>query len=105
MNLWNKLTSLFSKPEPPPAYTPAEPGSSEAPAEPVETPAAEESVSDLFIEMLRNAGAFKEAKKVNAVELFVGWYDGPATTDAIKAALAAFKAAHPAVRAKLQGRL
>jgi len=98
MNLWNKLASLFSKSAPPPPYVPEE----ELLSDP---PAAEESVSDLFIEMLRNAGAFKEAKKVNAVELFADWYDGPATVDGIKAAMAAFKDEHPTVRAKLQGRL
>ena len=98
MNLWNKLASLFSKSAPPPPYVPEE----ELLSDP---PAAEESVSDLFVEMLRNAGAFKEAKKVNAVELFVDWYGGVATVDGIKESLPAFKEEHPAVRAKLQGKL
>ena len=65
----------------------------------------EDSCADIFLHILQEAGASKHVKKVNGIELFVEWYDGPCDEASIRAAIADFKASHPAVAAKMAGKL
>lgn len=68
--------------------------------------ACEEGCSgEVFLDMLREAGISKHVKKVNGVELFEAWYDGPCTKESIAESLPAFKEAYPAVAAKMAGKL
>jgi len=87
--LWNIIKSWFSGPAAPPTLVLVE----------------EESCVEGFIVILRNAGAYKEAKKVNAVELFADWYDGPCDEESIRASMESFKKAHPLVNAKIAGKI
>jgi hypothetical protein len=61
--------------------------------------------AEIFLHVLREAGVSKHVKKVNGQALFEEWYDGPCNEDSIRAAMADFKAAHPAVAAKMAGKL
>lgn len=61
--------------------------------------------AEIFLHVLREAGVSKHVKKANGLALFEEWYNGPCNEDSIRAAMADFKAAHPAVAAKMAGKL
>ena len=65
----------------------------------------EDNCADIFLHILQEAGVSKHVKKINGIELFVEWYDGPPNEDSIRAAIPGFKAAYPAVSAKMAGKL
>mgnify|MGYP003140738053 FL=1 len=92
MKLWNTIKSWFSN----------EAIVEEAP--PVEAPQVESCV-ETFIYILREAGCYKHILKVDGVALFEAWYTGPCDEESIRLAIPSFKAAYPAVNAKLAGRL
>lgn len=60
---------------------------------------------EIFLNILRTAGISKYVRKVNGLELFEEWYDGPCNEESIRAAIPDFKAAHPAVSVKMVGKL
>jgi hypothetical protein len=60
---------------------------------------------EIFLHVLQEAGVSKHVKKVNGLELFEEWYDGPCNEESILAAMADFKKAHPVVAAKMAGKL
>ena len=62
-------------------------------------------VAEIFLNILREAGISKHVKKVGGLELFEEWYSGPCNEEAIRASIAGFKLAHPAIAAKMAGRL
>ena len=96
MNLWNKLTSLFSKKA---TVVTAEETT------PTETHTVKCSCSDVFVRVCAEAGVGKHVKKVNGVELVEEWDDGPCDEESVRAAIAGFKEEHPAVAAKMAGKL
>ena len=55
--------------------------------------------------MLQEAGVSKHVKKVNGLELFEEWYDGPCNEESILAAMDDFKKGYPTVAAKMAGKL
>ncbi len=61
--------------------------------------------SYVFVRVCAEAGVGKHVKKVNGVELFDEWYDGPCDEESVRAAIAGFKEEHPAVAAKMAGKL
>jgi|TARA_R110000824_G_scaffold147030_2_gene316379 hypothetical protein len=66
----------------------------------------EECCGDLFAHMCREAGVKqKDIDRTNAVALFEEWYTGPCDEEKITSAMADFKDAHTAVKAKLQGKI
>jgi len=66
----------------------------------------EESCGDLFAHMCREAGVRqKDLDGTNAVALFEEWYTGPCDAEVITSVIEDFKEAHPAVSAKLQGKI
>lgn len=60
---------------------------------------------EIFLNILRAAGISKYVKKVNGLELFEEWYDGPCNEESIRSAIPEFKAAHPTVSVKMAGKL
>jgi hypothetical protein len=60
---------------------------------------------EIFLHMLQEAGVSKHVKKVNGLELFEEWYDGPCNEESILAAMADFKKGYPTVAAKMAGKL
>lgn len=110
MNLWNKLTSLFSKTET--ATTVEEVPTTVATVttsetkETTETSTVKCSCSDVFVRICAEAGvSTKELNKVNATALFDEWYDGTCDEESVKNSLAALKEAYPGINAKLAGKL
>ena len=117
MNLWNKLTSLFSKAET--ATTVEEVTTNEIKATTTTTTATTNetkettekntvkcSCSDVFIRICAEAGvSTKELNKVNATALFDEWYDGTCDEESVKNSLAGLKEAYPGINAKLTGKL
>ena len=61
--------------------------------------------AEIFLHVLREAGVSKHVKKANGLALFEEWYSGPCNEDSIRGAIADFKTAHPAVAAKMAGKL
>jgi len=61
--------------------------------------------AEIFLNILQESGCSKHVKKVNGLELFEEWYDGPCNEEDIRAAIADFKTAHPSVAAKMAGKL
>ena len=61
--------------------------------------------AEIFLHILQEAGVSKHVKKINGVELFVEWYNGPCNEESIRNAIDDFKEAHPAVAAKIAGKL
>lgn len=73
---------------------------------PVEVEEVEESCGDLFAHLCREAGIKqRDLDNINAMALFEEWYSGGCTEKDILAAMEDFKEAHPAVNAKLQGKI
>ncbi len=122
MNLWNKLTSLFSKTET--ATTVEEVKTTVATATtsetkettetstvtptttPTETSTVKCSCSDVFVQLCTEAGVSrKELNKVNAATLFDEWYDGVCDEESVLNAIPALKNAYPSINAKLTGKL
>lgn len=110
MNLWNKLTSLFSKTET--ATTVEEVKTTVATAttsetkETTETSTVKCSCSDVFVQLCTEAGVSrKELNKVNAATLFDEWYDGVCDEESVLNAIPALKNAYPSINAKLTGKL
>jgi|TARA_R110000824_G_scaffold39177_1_gene118727 hypothetical protein len=60
---------------------------------------------EIFLHMLQEAGVSKHVKKVNGLELFEEWYDGPCNEESILAAMDDFKKGYPTVAAKMAGKL
>ena len=60
---------------------------------------------EVFLRILQEAGISKHVKKVNGLELFEEWYDGPCNEESIRASIADFKATYSAVAAKMAGKL
>jgi|TARA_R110001583_G_scaffold61810_1_gene182301 hypothetical protein len=61
--------------------------------------------AEIFLNILQEAGCSKHVKKVNGLELFEEWYDGPCNEESIRESIADFKAAHSVVAAKMAGKL
>ena len=95
MSLWNTITGWIS-------------GNTTTTTATVTAVVVEEEdgcCGEIFLRVLREAGVSKHVKKVNGLELFEEWYDGPCNEESIRESIADFKAAHPAVAAKMAGRL
>jgi hypothetical protein len=97
MNLLKEFWNWFT--------TPKEDACCTEPQEATPVEVEEDCCGKLFLEMLQRAGISKYVIKVNGVELFEGWYDGPCTEEAILEALPGFKEVYPVVGAKMCGRL
>jgi hypothetical protein len=66
----------------------------------------EEKCGDILRHICISGGVKnKDLASGNIIESFEEWYDGPCNEESIRACLEEFKAAHPAVAAKLQGKL
>ena len=63
------------------------------------------SCAEIFLNILQEAGCSKHVKKVNGLELFEEWYDGPCNEESVCASIADFKVAYPAIAAKMAGKL
>jgi hypothetical protein len=64
------------------------------------------TTGDIFAHMCREAGVkTRELDSTNAVALFVEWYKGTPDEENIRNAIEDFKREHPAVNAKLSGKL
>ncbi len=93
MNLWNKLTSLFSKTETATL--------TEEVADKVKC-----SCSDVFVRICTDAGVSrKELIKVNAAALFDEWYEGTCDEDSVRNSIDELRQIHPGINAKLTGKL
>lgn len=76
------------------------------PVEVEEAEEAKESCGDVFAHLCREAGIKqRDLDNTDAVALFEKWYPGGCAAEDILAAMADFKKAHPAVNAKLQGKI
>lgn len=75
-------------------------------ATPVEVEEEVRSAGSIFATLCRAAGVKKrDLDSTNAEALFDEWYAGAVTEEAIRQSLLEFKALHPAVNAKLAGKL
>ena len=97
MNIFKKLASFFSK----------EVHDDECCDDHTAAAEIEEcSPSELFAHMLREAGVkAREMEKVNAPAVFEEWYKGPCDEEDIRNSIAEFKQLHPAINAKLNGKI
>lgn len=101
MNLWNKLTSLFSKTKTATATEEAENNATGEVADKVKC-----SCSDVFVRICTDAGVSrKELNKVNAAALFDEWYDGTCDEESVRNSIDELREIHPGINAKLTGKL
>ena len=97
MNIFKRLASFFSK-----ETKQDDPHADHS----VEEETEDCSSSELFARMLREAGVKnRELEKVNAVAVFEEWYTGPCNEEDILNSLTEFKQLHPAINAKLSGKI
>ena len=65
-----------------------------------------ETCTEMFRQMCLDAGVRnKDLRSGKVLEHFEEWYDGPCREESIRECLEEFKKSHPAVNAKLQGKL
>ena len=95
MSLWNIITGWISG------------NSTTTPATVTAVVAEEEDgcCAEIFLHVLQEAGISKHVKKVNGLELFEEWYDGPCNEESIRESITDFKDAHSVVAAKMAGKL
>jgi hypothetical protein len=95
MSLWNTITGWIS-------------GNTTTTTATVTAVVVEEEdgcCAEIFLHVLQEAGCSKHVKKVNGLELFEEWYDGPCNEESICASIADFKVAYPVIAAKMAGKL
>ena len=95
MSLWNTITGWIS-------------GNTTTTTATVTAVVVEEEdgcCAEIFLHVLQEAGVSEHVKKANGLELFEEWYDGPCNEESIRESNADFKSAHPAVSAKMAGKL
>ena len=93
MSLWNDIKGWFDKEE-----------SQQKPEQPAGEAAQvveEQSLEELFKEMLLNSGASPvHIRKQNVIEKFCNWYDGDNSRACIAECFEKFKSEHPNIQKK-----
>ena len=93
MSLWNDIKGWFDSEEP--QQKPEQPAGEAAQA------VKEQSVEELFTEMLLSAGVPHHlGRNHNPVSKFCNWYDGDGTRACIAECFEKFKAEHPLIQKK-----